>query len=152
MNVIIHPDLFKVRNFQIFFWNFGLDYKQTFRLKPSVFISEVCHVVVHYHVTTVEERRTGPGPNCETERTGASPPFLFRVGSSTLSHMASFIPRLRQSCPIIGQFKNKGILIFIHESCLIVQSLRSYNPLSILFTSLEYKRNNLFRTCDVILG
>ena len=39
-----------------------------FQLKPSVFTSEVCHVVVHYHVTNVEERRREPGPKCETER------------------------------------------------------------------------------------
>ena len=60
--------------YKSFFRNLGLDYQQTFRLKPSVFISEVCHVIVHYHVTNVEERRRGPGPKCETERTGA-PPF-----------------------------------------------------------------------------
>ena len=63
----------------LFFRNLGLDYQQTFRLKPSVFISEVCHVIVHYHVTNVEERRRGPGPKCETERTGA-PPFCSGLG------------------------------------------------------------------------
>ena len=42
-----------------------------FQLKPSVFISEVCHVIVNHHVTNVEEWRRGPRPNCETERTGA---------------------------------------------------------------------------------
>ena len=75
VNVIIHPDTIQVKQFiNLFFRNLGLDYQQTFRLKPSVFISEVCHVIVHYHVTNVEERRRGPGPKCETERTGA-PPF-----------------------------------------------------------------------------
>ena len=57
--------------FKIFFWHFGPNYQQTFQLKSSVFISEVCHVIENYHVTNVEERRIGPGPNCKTERTGA---------------------------------------------------------------------------------
>ena len=59
--------------------NLGIDYQQTFRRKPSVFISEVCRVIVHYHVTNVEERRRGPGPKCETERTGA-PLFCSGLG------------------------------------------------------------------------
>ena len=80
VNVIIHPDTIQVKQFiNLFFRNLGLDYQQTFRLKPSVFISEVCHVIVHYHVTNVEERRRGPGPKCETERTGA-PPFCSGLG------------------------------------------------------------------------
>ena len=37
-------------------------------------------MVVHYHLTNVEEQRQGPGPTCETERTGAPPPPPFCSG------------------------------------------------------------------------
>ena len=53
-------------------------------------------------------------------------------------------------------FKNKGILIFIHESCLIVQSLRSC---AIRIQSVQHfihefiiQKQHLFRRYDVILG
>ena len=48
--------------FKNLFLEFWCQFKQTFRLKPSVFISEVCHVIENYHVTNVEERRRGPAP------------------------------------------------------------------------------------------
>ena len=93
MNVIIHPDTIQVKQFI----NLFPEFRSWLSTNVSTETISLHQWSLSRDSSLSRDKRRGTEERARSQvwdRENRSPPFLFRVGSSTLSHNASFIPLL----------------------------------------------------------